>query len=264
MKSKKTQKGVQSVHRAVSLLKLIAASNPTGMRLTDLARQSALELSTVHRLLSTLIDEGLVQQRPSDRHYVVGPFCEQLGRLLTAPVDIRAWSQNLLVNVAMETGDATFLVVPSGFDTLCVNRAVGTYPIQTLAIDIGHRQPIGIGSGGLAILGEMPEPKVKQLIAANEWRLHHYGGISAARLLHLVQKTRQRGYAVIGNHAVPGVIGVGVVMRDSQQQVFAGLSVASIEERMTNARQEELANFMKEKAQQYLKKNAISLTALET
>lgn len=241
----------QSVQRAIGLLKLIAARHPGGMRLLDLAQDSGIERPTAHRLLASLIDEGLVQQRESDRRYILGDYCAQLAQHLAAPADVKDWFHPLLLRISLQLGDATFLVVPSGFETLCVTRAIGTYPIQALAIDIGNRQPIGVGSGGLAILAQMPEPQARQLVQANTWRLHHYGGLSEAALLELIAQSRERGYAVIGNYAVPGVIGIGVVLRDANERIIAGLSIASIESRMQLQRQREVAATMLNLVRQY-------------
>lgn len=249
----KTPSGTQSVQRAIRLLKLIAAHHPGGLRLLDLASHSGIERPTVHRLLGGLIDEGLVQQRESDRHYVLGRYCHQLLNALTAPADLKDWFQPLLLKLSMQLGDATFLVVPSGFDTLCVTRAIGTYPIQALAIDVGNRQPIGVGSGGLAMLAQMPPPQARQLIQANAWRLHQYGGLSEDALLAMVDDSRQRGYSVIGNYAVPGVLGVGIVLRDDQDRIVAGLSIASIAARMQPQRQQEVAAAMQDMALKYQK-----------
>ncbi len=241
----------QSVQRAITLLKLIAAHHPGGMRLLDLANVSGIERPTTHRLLASLIDEGLVQQRESDRRYILGSYCAQLAQHLAAPADIKDWFRPLLLKISLQLGDATFLVAPSGFDTLCVTRAIGTYPIQALAIDIGNRQPIGVGSGGLAMLAQMPEPQARQLVQANAWRLHHYGGLSDTALMELVAESRERGYAVIGNYAVPGVIGIGIVLRDANERIIAGLSIASIESRMQPQRQREVAQSMLDMALQY-------------
>lgn len=238
--------GSQTLVRGLELFKLVAAHHPTGIRLTDLARLSGLERPTVHRLLSSLLREGLLAQQEGSKRYVLGHYCGQLAIAARNAAPIQDTYAPLLKDIAVTTGDATFLVVQSGFDTLCVARAVGTYVIQALAVSVGHRQPIGVGAGGLAMLAEMPARDADALVRANRDRLPYYRELSPSKLRAMVQQARADGYAVIGNYAVAGVIGVGVALRDREGQIIGGLSVASIQPRMDRERQALVARTMRE------------------
>ena len=147
----------------------------------------------------------------------------------------------LIEEIAQATGDATFLVVQSGFDTLCIARAVGTYVIQALAVSVGHRQPIGVGAGGLAMLAAMPARDADALIRTNRERLPYYRNLSMAALKAMVAQARADGYSVIGDYAVSGVVGVGVALHDAMGNIIGGVSVASIKSRMNKERQELVA-----------------------
>jgi DNA-binding IclR family transcriptional regulator len=237
--------GTQTLERGVELLKLVAAHHPSGARLTDLARLSDLEPPTVHRLLASLVREGLVSQHETGKRYVLGPYCGQLAKAADHEEPIQETYGPLLEQIAQDTGDASFLVVQSGFDTLCIARAIGTYMIQALAVSVGHRQPIGVGAGGLAMLAEMPGRDADALIRANRERLAYYRSLTAPALRGMVQQAREAGYAVIGNYAVSGVVGVGVALRDGLGNIVGGISVASIQSRMGPQRQAQVAGRMR-------------------
>lgn len=237
--------GTQTLERGVELLKLIAAHHPSGIRLTDLAKLSGLELPTVHRLLGSLLREGLVAQHEVGKRYLLGGYCHQLAKAADNKAPIQETYGPLLEAIAEATGDATFLVVQSGFDTLCIARAIGTYIIQALAVSVGYRQPIGVGAGGLGMLAEMPARDSEALIRANRERLPYYRNLTVEALRDRVAEARMEGYAVIGNYAVAGVIGVGVALRDPLGNIVGGLSVASIKSRMGKARQEQIARQMR-------------------
>jgi len=151
----------------------------------------------------------------------------------------------VLEDIARTTGDATFLVVQSGFDTLCIARAIGSYMIQALAVSVGHRQPIGVGAGGLAMLAAMPIRDAEALMRTNRDRLGYYRKLTVTDLRHMVMRARRDGYAVIGNYAVSGVVGVGVALRDAQDKLIGGVSVASIKSRMNRDRQAWVAERMR-------------------
>ena len=230
----------------MELFKLVVAHHPTGIRLTDLARLSGLERPTVHRLLASLVREGLLAQQETGKRYVLGHYCGQLAVAARNEAPIQDTYAPLLKDIAEATGDATFLVVQSGFDTLCIARAVGTYVIQALAVSVGHRQPVGVGAGGLAMLAEMPARDTETLIRANRDRLPYYRELTPPKLRAMVQQARTDGYAVIGNYAVAGVVGVGVALRNPAGQIIGGLSVASVQPRMDRERQARVAQTMRE------------------
>jgi len=45
-----------------------------------------------------------------------------------------------------------FLIVRSGDDAVCADRAIGSYPVKTSVVDVGTRRPLGLGGGSLAML----------------------------------------------------------------------------------------------------------------
>ncbi|WP_182284702.1 IclR family transcriptional regulator [Comamonas testosteroni] len=243
--------GTQTLERGLGLLKLVAAHHPSGLRLTDLAELSDLELPTVHRLMACLMREGLITQGEVGKRYVLGQYCQQLVAASSNEMPVQHTYGPLIEEIARTTGDATFLVVQSGFDTLCIGRAVGTYPIQALAVSVGHRQPIGVGAGGLAMLAAMPVRDSDALIRTNRERLPYYRDLSMPALKAMVAQARADGYAVIGNYAVSGVIGVGVALHDSMGNIIGGVSVASIKSRMNKERQEHVAQQIKRVMAQY-------------
>ncbi|MDA3856786.1 MAG: helix-turn-helix domain-containing protein [Roseovarius sp.] len=63
--------GVQSVARALRLLKLLSL-NDEGLRVSDIARQAGLAVSTTHRLLTTLERQHFTQFEPDGALWHVG------------------------------------------------------------------------------------------------------------------------------------------------------------------------------------------------
>ena len=64
--------GTQSIERALTLLREIAAHNRGGSRLLDLATRTGLQRPTVHRMLKCLAAENMVQQDPDTHRYFLG------------------------------------------------------------------------------------------------------------------------------------------------------------------------------------------------
>ena len=64
--------GTQSIQRAVAVLRILAAARETGLGLSEVSMHAGLTRPTTHRILSILVTEGIVEQRPRTRRYAVG------------------------------------------------------------------------------------------------------------------------------------------------------------------------------------------------
>ena len=83
-------------------------------------------------------------------------------------------------------------------------------------------------------------------MALNAPRLADYGGMTRVQMEHLIAATRERGWAVVGNAAVSGILGVGVpIPHPSGYPAFA-ISVSSVLERMPLKRQREVVDVIRQ------------------
>ena len=228
----------RTLRRGLDVLEVVLSAGSEGVRVIDICRRCALERATVYRLLQTLIDEAYVE--PSGRYrYVPGGKVNQwrVDSMLTQS-GIAARLEPVLQHVSAVSGDAAFAVVREGGMSSCIARQVGTYPIQILAVQVGTRQPLGVGAAGLALLAALPEDDAEAVIAQHDAMLSSYGGMTQDRLRILVKACRERGWSVIGNHAAKGAIGVGMAVSDRLGNPVAAVSVAAPIDRMPRPRQE--------------------------
>lgn len=181
----------QTVERAVLLLKLVASKKASKVRLVDLASSASLDKSTAHRLLSRLVHERLLTRDPT-RGYRLGPLLYELGLAALPETNLREASQDALRRLANKTGDTVCLVARSGFETVCLSRIAGNYPIQTMTRTEGDRHPLGVGAGGLPLLASMNDADVDIVLDAIASRLPAYR-LTRDDLLTAVRRTRTRG-----------------------------------------------------------------------
>lgn len=233
---------VQSLGRAIELLRLISSEHMQGARLSDLVAASALPQPTVHRLLKQMVEGGLVMQ-DAQRRYRLGHFAYELGLVASAHFNLRDLCAPHLGRISAETGDTAFLIVRSGADSFCLDRQSGSFPIQVLTVQVGKRRPLGIGGGGLALLSFMPQEELPAVLDRIEPHLAQYGGLTRQILLELVDEARARGYARITNYAVAGVTSIGVPIRDRTGSVVGAISVSAMAVRM-QAREETVVQIM--------------------
>lgn len=237
--------GTQSIERATALVRAIASHNRAGLRLADLVQHSRLERSTVRRILKCLIDEGLVMQDEATRVYTLGPLIFELGLAAAPQFNLVDVCRPTLARLADATNDTVFLTVRSGYDTVCIDRREGSFPIRTLTLEVGTRRPLGAGAGGLALLMPLPDDAVDAILKANAVRLRGYNNLTLPSLLTMLKRARGLGYALNDNHITPGATSIGLPIRSRFGQPFAAISIGAISDRMPAERQKKLVSLLR-------------------
>jgi DNA-binding IclR family transcriptional regulator len=225
-----------TVGRAVDLLRLIASSPSQHLRLIDLAQRADLEKSTAHRLLQRLVSERMLVRVPGQRGYRLGPLIYELGLCALPENNLRETCHPHLRRLAEQTGDMAFLVVRSGFETVCLDRIAGNFHIQTLTSGIGDRHPLGIGVGGLAILAAMSDEEIGIALHAIQDKLASYPNFSVASLRESIRETRKTGYALDDGVAATGVSAIGMDIKQPGGMPAAAVFITTISPRMDPSR----------------------------
>jgi DNA-binding IclR family transcriptional regulator len=234
-------RGTQSIDRTIGVLKQVVAHGSHGLTVAELVTLSGLERPTVHRIVQALERQGLLKRPAGSKRYVLGDYCRQMAVAFADRTDLRTACEPVLRAVAEETGNSAFLIGRVGYESICLARAVGSYPLQVLTVNVGTRNPLGVGAGGLAILSTMPLAEQNECIHANAKRLRGYGSMTESTLRALIRATQRRGHAVVGHYNVPGVIGIGIAMRNASGNVLGAITMSSIDSRMSREDQQTAA-----------------------
>jgi DNA-binding IclR family transcriptional regulator len=225
-----------TVAKAIQLMKLIASSHSRSLRLVDLAQAAGLERSTTHRLLQRLVKEEMLVRLKGQKGYRLGPLVHELGLGALPRTNLREACHPALRLLAEQTGDMAFLVERNGFESVCVDRIAGDFPIQTLTSGIGDRHPLGVGAGGLSILAALSDDEIDLVLNHIQTRLTQYQTFTIESIRHSIEQTRARGYAIDAGHAASGVSAMGMVLRLNNGTPAAAVFVASISSRMDATR----------------------------
>lgn len=235
--------GPRTLRRGLQVLRTLRDNPDGGLSVSELSRLTGLQRPTVYRLLAALVEEGFVQNIGGSKRFLA---CDPSETALLDQEPRIKLALPVMQSLAAQTGDAVFLVVRDGNESLSLWREIGPYPVQILATFAGKRQPLGVGSGGMALLAKLDDAEIEEIIASNSEQIEQYGGMSIREMRQLVKNTRTRGYSVVGNYAVRGALGVGCALCDKKQKPYLAISVTAITDRMPATRQRHIAGLIQE------------------
>ncbi|MGO4391659.1 IclR family transcriptional regulator [Variovorax sp. M-6] len=236
-------RGTQTIHRAVAMLREIAAFQK-GMRLVDIASAMELERPTAHRIVKGLVSQGMVMQDPVTKCYRLGHVVYELGLAASPYFNLKEVCQPTLERIGQSTQDTVYLVVRSGFDTVCLALVEGSYPIRTRTMEVGTRRPLGVGAASVALMLSLSDDEVGRIIAVNSPRLQSFGRITGERLREVIAESRAAGFSINEENVLPGVGALGAAIHTRGGPPYAAISIAGIRERFEGPRREELARML--------------------
>jgi DNA-binding IclR family transcriptional regulator len=237
------QGGAQSIRRSIAILRSVSKYDETGARLHQIAKAMDLPTPTVHRILTVLLEENFLSFDIEGKTYRLGAELYYLGAA-TQRISIRDRYHTSLQRISGQTGDGTCLVIPSGYDGLCIDHIPGKYRIQVLGFDIDERRPLGIGAACLALLSFLPEKQREDIIAANAPRYMMYYGIEDKEVRSWTKRTLKLKYSNSSHIVSPESVGVGAPIFNKKGQVVAAISMAGITSRMTSEKRRETARII--------------------
>jgi DNA-binding IclR family transcriptional regulator len=227
------------VGRTGAVLRAVSAHEPTGATTSEVARRTGLARPTAHRLLSSLLGQGLVDRDPGGR-WLLGPELYLLGTTAAPRYDITTLAQPIVRRLSIATGESAFYSARRGDETVCLLREDGSFPIRSHVLHEGIRFPLGVASAGMAVLAYLPDPEIEDYLERAGLAAAYGAKHARERVRARVAETRAAGYALNPGLIVEGSWGMGAAVFDAEERPLGALSLTGIEQRFTATRRREL------------------------
>jgi IclR family transcriptional regulator, acetate operon repressor len=184
--------GSPGISAVLDVLEVLDRRGPT--TLAELARETGIAKSTLHRVCSIMFERGWVARDTHTGHIELGPRVAWLAH--TPPVSpLTAGFHGVARRLVTRYNETTCLAVLDGRDSVFIAKEETTHQVR-LVTAVGNRLPAFAAASGRVLLADRPEEEVAALYAGCELVTPTGRQLAGLQeLFAILRETRRRGYA---------------------------------------------------------------------
>lgn len=216
---------LSSVRNAARVLKEFSHTDRE-LGVTELAGRLGLGTSTVHRLLTTLVAERLLERGRSAGRYRLGLAIYELGSSVGSHFDLHEAALPVMASLRHSTLETVHVAVLDGLEVVFVERLESPHTIRIFS-RVGTRLPAHCTSTGKVLLASLSEDVLRGRLA--QWlpsRLTPHTITDPEQLISQLGRVAAQGWAENAQESELGLSSVGAPIRDADGGVIAALSIA--------------------------------------
>jgi IclR family transcriptional regulator, KDG regulon repressor len=233
---------MQTIDRAMQVAAVLAGNeNKKWFSITELSKECDLPVSTLHRLLQSMKQHGLIQQDPDIKHYSLGNKWLEYGLQLYDTFDFVSLIRPEMEQLMNAVEESVYFSKPVGLESLIVERIDCLVNPIRINDQLGIRIPLNIGAANKAMLAHMPENDrvkiVEALLPAEE----------RDTFLNVLNDTKRAGFGISHGERTPGTSSVAAPIFNQLNELIGAISIGYVNFNITEERQ----SFLIEKVKEY-------------
>jgi IclR family KDG regulon transcriptional repressor len=237
---------LQTVVKALATLRLFTLEREwLGVR--EIARLLDINTATVHNLLRTLMDTGLVEQHLETKKYRLGLGLVRLAGTKLAQLDVVTASAGPMKELLNKTGETISLAVLYGDELVYLARMESLQPVRVTS-RIGGSAPIHASAHGKSLLAFLDDGSIDRLLKPPLLSFTAATVTDVSKLRTELKQIRDQDYAVDHGAYLPDVHAVASPIRDSSGHVIASLAIVALASRFPAAKVKAYAKLVKDAA----------------
>ena len=202
------------------------------LTVTEISNATDLTVPTVHRLVTSLVDRGLLKRHLATKKVMPGARLMKLG---VSAVQTSLYADKphaLLRSLVTRIGEFAQISMVVDGELICVDAA-SAHRESGLHLQQGNRAPLHCTSIGKLYLASLPDAELRAwLRSANLPRRTERTMTDPSELRKHFKETRARGWGSCNEELYPGVVGCGVRLPLRNSSGFIGLCISAPAVRM--------------------------------
>jgi DNA-binding IclR family transcriptional regulator len=241
-------KQVPAVRKCFAVLQLFATSKqPLG--LTEISKTLELNKSTVFNLVHTLVDLGVLEHRLNGK-FAFGTQLYLLGRAAASQAELIKTVRPYLEELSLNSNFSSFLGIRSGLKAVIVDK-VDTAVELRVASDVGMRLPLYAGAGGRALLCQLTDAELDEVLAEIELeKFTPSACVDKEKFKQSIQEARRRGVVFDIEEYILGMVAVAVPLNTYRPGLQAAIWAVGLTRHASDGQVPELSRRLQAIAKQ--------------
>lgn len=238
---------LSSVTTAVRVLKAFTESEGE-LGISVLSKRLGVSKSTVHRIATTLLAEGLLEQNPETDRYRLGIGLFTLGTLVRQRMNVSAEAKPFVTQLRNAVNENVRLAVLQGTNVVYIYDLESTQSVR-LRPHLGQTKPAFCSAEGRAILAFTPPEIVDDILAQPLKFRTNRTVVEPAQIYEGLRKVRAEGFAAEFEESEIGMHCVAAPVFDAEGRAVAAVGIAGPRQRFSQRTMNNLVPTLKQTAE---------------
>lgn len=224
-------KSVRAIERAIDVMDVIKANGGTA-GVSEISRQVGLSKSCVHRILTALVNGGMVRKHDLSDRYSFAHKILELASAASRQWDLVSLAMPYLEDLRDRLNETAVMALRVGSQFTYIAQAVRRdeyYFTPTL----GRHYPLHSAAPGKAILAFLPLGDIEHYLANGPLAASTARTITDPIALEQeIDRIRRVGYAISAGERVEGAAAIAAPIRNRQGFAYAAICIVGPESRL--------------------------------
>lgn len=236
-------KNVPAIEKCFTILQYFATSKQA-LGISEISKQLELNKSTVFNIIYTLKNLEILEQYPDGKfHY--GTLLYLLGNANGRKSELIQTVHPYLEKINLETHLSAFLGIRSDLKAIILDKVDTAHDIK-ISAEIGMRLPLLAGAGGKALLSQLSNPAIDQILNANSLKKFTAKTCTNKKLFkNDVLNIRKEGVAFDDEEYIDGVVGFAAPLATNRSDLQAAIWVVGFKQQVRRDSKSKISKFLK-------------------
>jgi len=236
-------KRVPAVEKCFAILDLLAQSQES-MGISDISGRLDLNKSTVFHIVHTLTDLNVLESR-RDGKFVLGTRFYILGNMAGKRSKLIQTAHRYLERINEKTKLSAFLGLRSDRQAILIDKVDSAYGIK-LSSEIGMQMPILAGAGIKAMLSQLADEELDEILARSELRRYTpYSIVDTAVYKEEIREVRRQNIAYDREEYIEGMVAFAIPVKANSRDLQAAIWAVGLTRQVPEDSIPELTQFLK-------------------
>lgn len=253
----------KALSNALNLLEIFRTDEELNeFGVTELSEMLGLHKNNIFRILSTLRDNGFIEQNKDTENYSLGVKILNIGQTYIHNLNILKSAKKYAREVVALTDESVYIGVLNRAQIVYLDVTMTSNPIRVVS-RLGKTPPSYATSTGKILLSELSNDEVRRLF--NKMKFIPYTDNTVTSIDALIEElelVREQGYAIDDEELEEGVYCIAVPIKDYHSRSVASFTVIAPSFRVNNSSLDKILPLMQDRANQISKALGYSGEAL--